>query len=260
MNKLIVYADVGALFNIIFCIIMLEVSSLLAGTRLKKTAVIVISIPAGIILYFIQLAYLFRSRIYIVTVPIVMFIMVFTCTTESMIYQRILQCIVMAAVSIYAGGLLNAGFCKINNSFFILLILFLSAILLKRIVFRIRRERIQDKSMVTVTLYYGKNSFATTGYIDTGNVLEEPLTGIPVIIVDSKIIECLKNNSEKYGIRIIPYSSLGEKQGIIYGIKLDRLIIYTESGPKYIRDVIAAQDDDIFKGKEYKVLLQGTLV
>ena len=79
--------------------------------------------------------------------------------------------------------------------------------------------------------------------IDTGNLLREPITKVPVILVEKKKLEeifpneILDNitsiingdnvNLGQYAsrIRAIPFKSIGKENGIILGIKLDELEI-----------------------------------
>ena len=95
--------------------------------------------------------------------------------------------------------------------------------------------------------------------LDTGNLLVDPITSSPVIIVESKVIkkiiseDILKNildfsNSNNYEnvpeemrtrCRFIPFSSIGKKNGIIVGIKLDYIKIYEEDNELIRNDVIA---------------------
>ena len=82
--------------------------------------------------------------------------------------------------------------------------------------------------------------------IDTGNFFREPITKLPVIVVEKKMLinvipECILNNLNniingenidlgKYisRIRLIPFTSLGKENGILLGIKVDRVLIQRE--------------------------------
>ena len=87
--------------------------------------------------------------------------------------------------------------------------------------------------------------------LDTGNLLKEPISGMPVIVVEhTKLYDIIPkeilNNldkilggdlesipeeiKEKYltKLKVIPYSSLGKQNGMILGIKADKIKIIKE--------------------------------
>ena len=110
--------------------------------------------------------------------------------------------------------------------------------------------------------------------IDTGNFLKEPITGVPVIIVEKEslyeviskeILDNLKeiiNGSnaeiEEYvsRIRVIPFSSLGKENGILLGIKVDSLIIDFEDKNRHIENIIVGiYDGKLSKNGKYEALI-----
>lgn len=111
--------------------------------------------------------------------------------------------------------------------------------------------------------------------IDTGNMLKDPISKAPVVIVESermgkilpKIVidsiseilggdekNILEKLPEEYSskIRIIPFSSIGRKHGMILGIKADDIKIIDEE--KIIKNVIVGIYDGKI-GKNYSGLL-----
>lgn len=111
--------------------------------------------------------------------------------------------------------------------------------------------------------------------IDTGNMLKDPISKEPVIVIEAekleKIIpklvieniseilggdekEILRNLPEEYSskFRIIPFSSIGKKHGMILGIRADNIKIIDEE--KIIKDVIVGIYDGKI-GKSYSGLL-----
>lgn len=111
--------------------------------------------------------------------------------------------------------------------------------------------------------------------IDTGNMLKDPISKQPVIVIEAeklkKIIpkllvkniseilggdenEILGNLPEEYSskIRIIPFCSIGKKHGMILGIKADNIKIIEEE--KTIENVIVGIYDGKI-GKSYSGLL-----
>lgn len=99
--------------------------------------------------------------------------------------------------------------------------------------------------------------------IDTGNFLREPITKMPVIVVEKEslrdiIPDYILNNLDKIingedinldiyssKVRIIPFTSLGKENGILLGIKADNIVIELEEQDIIITDVIVG----IYNGK-----------
>ena len=64
--------------------------------------------------------------------------------------------------------------------------------------------------------------------IDSGNGLMEPVSGKPVCILEKNIFKGLWRNGNPEGFRVIPYHSVGKKNGILYGYLIPEMIIDKE--------------------------------
>ena len=114
----------------------------------------------------------------------------------------------------------------------------------------------------------------TTAIIDTGNFLREPITKIPVIVVEKNVLkyvipDFILNNLDEIingedidlkeyvsKIRIIPFTSLGKENGMLLGIKIDKAVI--ETGEKIIKInnvIIGIYDGNLSKHGKYKALV-----
>ena len=115
--------------------------------------------------------------------------------------------------------------------------------------------------------------------IDTGNFLKEPITNTPVIVVEHTLLyDCIPkeilnhiedilggdfseipdNIKEKYisKLKVIPFSSLGKQNGMLLGIKPDKVIIKKEDEEKENVDVIIGiYNKSLTKRGEYRALL-----
>ena len=115
--------------------------------------------------------------------------------------------------------------------------------------------------------------------IDTGNMLKEPITNTPVIILEHTLLyeiipkdilnnidEILVGNfgnirdevKEKYmnKLKFIPFSSIGKANGMLLGIKADKLKIENEEETKEIDKIILAiYNKSLTKRGEYRALL-----
>lgn len=125
-------------------------------------------------------------------------------------------------------------------------------------VFRILKGKLTRKELFCEILIKMENKeVIVTAMIDTGNLLKEPITGTPVIVVErqsliellpKKILENLDsiligNQTIELGryaskFRIIPFSSLGKQNGMLLGIKMDEVFIIAEEEKIQVPDVI----------------------
>lgn len=158
------------------------------------------------------------------------------------------------------------------------------------IAFKTIKGRLSKKDMLCyVKIMFNGKEKQVKALIDTGNLLKEPITGVPVIIVEkNELFEIFPNHllknlekiikgdiSEELNIdeyiskfRVIPFMSLGKENGMLLGIKTDKVIIQTEEKIQENENVIIGIYDkcltkngtytalvglDIFEGgKEYE--------
>lgn len=112
-----------------------------------------------------------------------------------------------------------------------------------------------------VTLFMEDRSVTVKAYMDSGNLLKEPLSEKPVMILEEAVFlelieeelredmreylhkegECW-NQAKKYAerIRLIPYKSIGRTRGLLKGFIADRMVAAMgEKGVILVRPVIA---------------------
>ncbi|MBP3459229.1 MAG: sigma-E processing peptidase SpoIIGA [Lachnospiraceae bacterium] len=93
-------------------------------------------------------------------------------------------------------------------------------------------EKMKDeKSIRKVRLYHKGRSAETHGLIDTGNGLTDPISKEPVIILQKSLREVLllqEEVKEQKGYRLIPYGSIGRKNGVLEAFRLEKLEIWKE--------------------------------
>ena len=120
--------------------------------------------------------------------------------------------------------------------------------------------------------------------IDTGNLLKEPITNTPVVVVEHTLLyECIPKEilnhiedilggdfskipdeiKQEYisRLKVIPFSSLGKQNGMLLGIKADGIEIKDEDEEKKEENVIIGiYNKSLTKRGEYRALLGiGTL-
>lgn len=148
------------------------------------------------------------------------------------------------------------------------------------IAFKIIKNKLSSNDIYyDIEMYLEGEKVETKAMIDTGNMLKEPITNTPVIIVEHTLLydvlprdilnnidEILLGNfdniqeeiKEKYTtkLKFIPFSSIGKSNGMLLGIKADKLIIKNEDETKQIEKVILAiYNKSLTKRGEYRALL-----
>lgn len=125
-----------------------------------------------------------------------------------------------------------------------------------------------------IKININSNTVYTKAIIDTGNFLKEPITKIPVAVVEKDILkgvipeEILNNLSNiiegkeialgEYlsKIRLIPFMSLGKENGMLIGMKADGLAINTQDDVLFIKNIIIGiYDGNLSKTGKYKALI-----
>lgn len=114
----------------------------------------------------------------------------------------------------------------------------------------------QNNIVYDLNIYVGNEKIIAKAYFDSGNLLKEPISNEDVIIVEKNIIDTIDNNEFKsclnefeniivskknidickYKFKIIPYSSLGNENGILVGFKPDYIEVI--GNEKYVRNDI----------------------
>ncbi len=124
----------------------------------------------------------------------------------------------------------------------------------------------------------GKKVFLNA-LIDTGNSLYEPISGKPVIVSEfhaveeiipievrdffakdnkndfTKIYDYIKNTDNDFDFRIIPFCSVGKRQGFIVGFFADRVIIYYDNNVCLEKVIIGISNVKLSRENTYNALL-----
>ncbi|MCI8587462.1 MAG: sigma-E processing peptidase SpoIIGA, partial [Clostridia bacterium] len=142
------------------------------------------------------------------------------------------------------------------------------------------RSKFSKKDMFyNIEIQIEEKTIETKAMIDTGNLLKEPITNIPVIIVEHTLLydtvekeilnnleEMLSGNFEKIPdeiknkylskLKVIPFKSLGKENGMLLGIKVDKVKIENEENRKVIdKAIIGIYNKSLTRRGEYRALL-----
>lgn len=149
------------------------------------------------------------------------------------------------------------------------------------IAFHFMKKRITKKDMYcNITIYFEEKSISTTALLDTGNMLKDPITRMPVIVVEKELLkevlpETILNNLNKIiggelpkevyedenleyitKFRVIPFSSIGKTNGMLLGFKANKVEVKDEENIETINNVIIGiYENKLSKKNQYSALI-----
>ena len=125
-----------------------------------------------------------------------------------------------------------------------------------------------------VKIKSGENECNIISIIDTGNFLREPITKMPVIVIEKRklnkvfpskildnITEIIKGDEIDLGeyaskIRAIPFKSIGKENGLILGIKIENIEIdYQDINHKLSNVIIGIYNGVLSRNDKYSGLV-----
>ena len=117
-----------------------------------------------------------------------------------------------------------------------------------------------DIYQVKLTISESRKCFVTA-LNDSGNGLEEPISKVPVSIVEEKIIRPYKDGLKADKFRIVPFHSIGEEKGILEAYFIEKMEIMKEGDSKVIHNpLIAITQNRISAGENYQMILHPALL
>lgn len=143
------------------------------------------------------------------------------------------------------------------------------------IVSKIVKDRMSKKEMLCdLEIFYEGKTEKIKTMIDTGNLLKDPITSADVIIVEkdslknlvsSEILENIENivsgkwldssKVHKYKFKIIPFTSLGNSNGILLGFKPDYVRVLNENETVKSNIVIGIYNGKLSRTNAYSSLI-----
>ena len=148
--------------------------------------------------------------------------------------------------------------------------------------FKIIKSKISKKYLICeITVEIEGKKIITKALIDTGNMLKEPITNTPVVVIEHTLLydvipkEILNHLEEIIGgdfkeipeeiknkyvskLKLIPYSSLGKQNGMLLGIKAKKLIIVKGEEKEKIEKeniILGIYDKSLTKKGEYRAII-----
>ena len=266
------YIDLILLENIVMNYIIILATGMICKVNIKHIRVLLASVFGAIyaiLVYIINLE-MYANPIIKILVSICMIYIGFNSTNIKLLLKQLL---IFYLTSFCFGGAAYYLLHNINPNLiqnvngvltgtYPIKIAILGGILgffIINISFKIIKSKITKKDMIyEVEIFYKEKSSNIKVILDTGNLLTEPITKTPVLIVEApklrnvipgNILNNIDNIISNYDFEdideeirarccVIPFSSIGKNNGIIIGFRPDYIKIYTEEGEEIRKKVI----------------------
>ncbi len=286
---MIIYLDIVLLENICMNYIILYATGIIYKTKMKSFRIFLSSILGGLyaVISFMGILEIYSSIFLKFILSVVMVYMAFGSKNVKILLKQLL---LFYLASFVFGGVAFAllYFVKpqeilTKNGLLIgtypIKIVSLGAIVgffVIRTAIQFIKGKINKNDMLcNIEVHINNNFKIVTALIDTGNLLQEPITKTPVIIVEAIELEeilsnkfinnlenILKGNIPEELIeympklKVIPFTSLGKENGMLVGIKPEKILIHTEEENVEIENVIVGlYDKNLAKNGLYTALI-----
>lgn len=287
-----IYIDILIVENLIMNAIILYATGIIAKSKLSFLRIFLASLVGAIYVfleYIIKINYNLKIILRILLSIIITFIAFNPQTINKMWKELVLfylTTFTFGGIATYLIYVLKPEKIVIKNGVFIgnyvLKVIFIGAILgtlILVISFKITKSKISKKDLkrkVKITL--NDKSILLDALVDTGNMLKEPITGDSVIIVEKNALytilpnDILKNIDKILGgdfngiseeikdeymkrLKIIPFSSLGKQNGMLIGIKPQKIEIIDEQIETKNNAIIGIYNKSLTKRGEYNAII-----
>lgn len=293
MIKITLYIDVIFFENLIMNTIIIYATSIILKSKVKLVRILIASsIGSGyaIVSYITEMQVYTSIILKIILATVIVYISFNPLNIKKMLTQLLifyLTSFVFGGVALYLIYFIRPQDALIRNGMFVgeyvLKVIMLGAIIafiIIKISSKIIKSRMTTKDMFCeIKIKLDGKKIETKAMIDTGNLVKEPITNTPVIIVEGSLLEEILpkeilNNLEnilagdlskipeeiqlKYisKLRCIPFTSLGKQNGMLVGIKAESIeILKDDENKKSNNIIIGIYDKSLTKRGEYRALI-----
>ena len=290
MNQPKVYADITFMVNFTMDFMILWATAKLNGTLIFYGRLIIASILGGIY----GAAYLFAEMSAWYSLPVKI---IFSCIIVVFAFghqgwrefKKNLLCFYGVSF-IVAGATMAVSYLVINNnrglsfSYWWLLGGILCAFLLGSYGEKYLSQKIIPALLkYRVELHFGDAICRGEGFLDTGNGLKDPLTQRPVVVAeyellkecfpddcraalenfqdDNDILQALSTSSWANRIRVIPFSSIGKKNGLMVGLRCDEIVVDPDKINYLYKNLVVGIYPDKLSAKDnYQLLIPSEIL
>lgn len=288
-----IYLDVVIVENLIMDAIIIYATAIVLKVKIRHLRIIISSLIGAIysVLSYISDLEIYNNLFLKIFLSIVMVYIAFSPQNIKTLMKQIL---IFYLTSFLFGGVAFALIYVIKpqeilmkNGLFLgmypLKTVFLGAIVATAILitaFKVVKSNITKKDMMcNVSIELNNKTVNIKTMIDTGNMLKEPISGLPVIVVENTALyelipkEILDNLDDILGgdfqkipdnikstyiakLKWIPYSSLGKQNGMLVGIKADKAIVEKDDQViEHDNVIVGIYNKSLTKRGEYRGLI-----
>lgn len=188
--------------------------------------------------------------------------------------------------SVIRNGVIMSPVSLINTKWSELLLALAVTFIILRVVWDfIQNKFLREKMLVRLCIAFDKKAIELCALVDTGNSLHDPLTNMPVVVVEFTAIRDLlpedirniferdsENDLNKVSsaiscsawfsrFRLIPFTSLGKENGMLIGFRPDYIEIEKEDEKKGVSNVIVGiYNRALSRNEKYSALLNPELM
>ena len=293
-----IYIDVVFLENLVMNSIILIATGIILKKKLKWIRILLASSLGAIytIIGYISVLEIYSNLMLKIILSILIIYIAFNSQTVKQLWKDVL---IFYLTSFVFGGVAFALIYVVKpqdilmkNGLFLgtypLKTVLLAAIVAFIIIiaaFAIVKTKFSKKDMFCdVEVELNNKKIKTRAMIDTGNLLKEPITNTPVIVLEHTLLyecvpkEILDNLENILGgelvkipekirneyiskLKLIPFASLGKQNGMLVGIKADSLKVIQDEQEKESKNVIIGiYNKSLTKRGEYRALIGIDLV
>lgn len=187
---------------------------------------------------------------------------------------------------IVRNGVILSPLSFLNTKLSELLLALAVTFIILRVVWDVIQNRfLREKMLVRLCIAFDRKAIELYALVDTGNSLHDPLTNMPVVVVEFTAIKELlpvdirdifeKDSENDLNIvttaiscsawfsrfRLIPFTSLGKENGMLIGFRPDYIEIGNENEKKGVNDVIVGiYNRALSRNEKYRALLNPELM
>lgn len=231
-----IYFDLLVFENFIFNLFVFYISFKMLHFKIDLRKLILSSLISSLLctIIFFNL----HSVVYLFFVILLSFLAnVYFCIPKFTIQCFLQIVITLITVSFLLFGVIS--FCNNNfenvNYLFVLVIFLLVFVISDIAKKYIKKNTFFDNYIFNITLKHDKRVYKFKGFLDTGNELREPVTGLPVIIVETRCMPGIFYN-EKHFYKI-PYKVITGSTSYFEGVRV-RNVHFKNSSNEFYTDVI----------------------
>lgn len=247
--------------------IIISITAIVTKSKISKKRIITSSICGAI---YVILKIIVITKLKIKTSTIVEIFEQIICSQVIILIafypqnvKQMLKKTIIFFISTFIMGGINLALINIigKNKLYITIISGIIGANLINYAYKNNKEKLKYKDfIVKIELKINGKIIKLNAFVDSGNHLRDPITNKSVVIIQNEKINIeniLKNGLEK-NIRIIPYKTIENKNGILFGFKPEYLKVKTENEEKTKDAIIAVSNSQI--SKKYDAIISYDLI